>query len=294
FNEFLLQAFADTRQLQLLHFWLFLGIYLAALLGNGLIITAVACDHRLHTPMYFFLFNLSLLDLGTISTTVPKSMANSLSNSRAISYWECAAQVFNFNFLLPTEYSVLTVMAYDRYVAICKPLHYGTIMSSRACVKMAAAAWVSGFLNALLHTANTFSIPLCQGNVVEQFFCEIPHILKLSCSDTYLRELEVLVISICFALGCFVFIVLSYVQIFTAVLRIPSEQGRHKAFSMCLPHLVVVSMFISTAVFAYLKPPSFSSPALDLLVTLLYAVVPPTVNPLIYSMRNKELKDALK
>ncbi|XP_067166453.1 olfactory receptor 14J1-like, partial [Apteryx mantelli] len=294
FNEFLLLAFADTRQLQLLHFWLFLGIYLAALLGNGLIITAVACDHRLHTPMYFFLLNLSLLDLGTISTTVPKSMANSLWNTRVISYWECAAQVFNFNFLLSTEYSVLTVMAYDRYVAICRPLHYGTLMSSRACVKMAAAAWVSGFLNALLHTANTFSIPLCQGNVVEQFFCEIPQILKLSCSDTYLRELEVLVISICFALGCFVFIVLSYVQIFTAVLRIPSEQGRHKAFSMCLPHLVVVSMFISTAVFAYLKPPSFSSPALDLLVTLLYAVVPPAVNPLIYSMRNKELKDALK
>ncbi|XP_067166506.1 olfactory receptor 14J1-like, partial [Apteryx mantelli] len=294
FNEFLLQAFADTRQLQLLHFWLFLGIYLAALLGNGLIITAVACDHRLHTPMYFFLLNLSLLDLGTISTTVPKSMANSLSNTRAISYWGCAAQVFHFTFLIATEYSVLTVMAYDRYVAMCRPLHYGTIMSSRACVKMAAAAWVSGFLYGLLHTAITFSIPLCQGNVLEQFFCEIPHILKLSCSDAYLRELGVLVVSICLAFGCFVFIVLSYVQIFTAVLRIPSEQGQHKAFSMCLPHLAVVSTFMSTVMIAYLKPPSISSPLLDLLVSVLYAVVPPTVNPLIYSMRNRELKDALK
>ncbi|XP_067166491.1 olfactory receptor 14A16-like, partial [Apteryx mantelli] len=191
------------------------------------------------------------------------------------------------------EYSVLTVMAYDRYVAICRPLHYGTIMSSRACVKMAAAAWVSGFLDALLHTANTFSIPLCQGNVVEQFFCEIPQILKLSCSDTYLRELGALVVSICLVFGCFVFIVLSYVQIFTVVLRIPSEQGRHKAFSMCLPHLAVVSMFISTVMFAYLKPSSLSSPLLDLVVSVLYAVVPPAVNPLIYSMRNKELKDAL-
>ncbi|XP_067166515.1 olfactory receptor 14J1-like, partial [Apteryx mantelli] len=289
-----LLAFADTRQLQLLHFWLFLGTYLAALLGNGLIITAVACDHRLHTPMYFFLLNLSLLDLGTISTTVPKSMSNSLSNTRAISYWECAAQVFHFTFFLPTEYFVLTVMAYDRYAAICKPLHYGTIMSSRACVKMAAAAWSSGFLNALLHTANTFSIRLCQGNVLEQFFCEIPQILKLSCSDTYLRELGVLVVSACLVFGCFVFIVLSYVQIFTAVLRIPSEQGRHKAFSMCLPHLAVVSLFVSTGSFAYLKPPSLSSPALHLVMAVLYAVVPPAVNPVIYSMRNKELKDALK
>ncbi|XP_025920025.1 olfactory receptor 14J1-like [Apteryx rowi] len=244
--------------------------------------------------MYFFLLNLSLLDLGTISTTVPKSMANSLSSTRAISYWECAAQVFHFTFFLPTEYFVLTVMAYDRYAAICKPLHYGTIMSSRACVKMAAAAWSSGFLNALLHTANTFSIRLCQGNVLEQFFCEIPQILKLSCSDTYLRELGVLVVSACLVFGCFVFIVLSYVQIFTAVLRIPSEQGRHKAFSMCLPHLAVVSLFVSTGSFAYLKPPSLSSPALHLVMAVLYAVVPPAVNPLIYSMRNKELKDALK
>ncbi|XP_067166505.1 olfactory receptor 14A16-like [Apteryx mantelli] len=294
FNEFLLQTFADTRQLQLLHFWLFLGIYLAALLGNGLIITAIACDHHLHTPMYFFLLNLSLLDLGTISTTVPKSMANSLSNTRAISYWGCAAQVFHFYFLIATEYSVLTVMAYDRYVAICKPLHYGTIMGSRACVKMAAAAWSSGFLYGLLHTANTFSLPLCQGNVVEQFFCEIPQLLKLSCSDAYLRELRLIVISIFLLFCCFVFIVLSYVQYFTVVLRIPSEQGRHKAFSMCLPHLAVVSLFISTGFFAYLKPPSLSSPLLDLVMAVLYAVVPPTVNPLIYSMRNKELKDALK
>ncbi|XP_064360333.1 olfactory receptor 14J1-like [Dromaius novaehollandiae] len=185
-------------------------------------------------------------------------------------------------------------MAYDRFVAICRPLHYGTIMGSRACVKMAAAAWASGFLHALLHTANTFSIPLCQGNTVEQFFCEIPQILKLSCSDSYLREVGLLVITACLGFGCFVFIVLSYVQIFTAVLRIPSEQGRHKAFSMCLPHLAVVSLFISTSFFAYLKPPSISSTAVDLVVAVLYSVVPPAVNPLIYSMRNKELKDALK
>ncbi|NXC72312.1 O14J1 protein, partial [Anhinga anhinga] len=147
---FLLLAFADMQKLQLLHFCLFLGIYLAALLGNGLIITAVACDHRLHTPMYFFLLNLSLLDLGFISTTVPKSMANSLQDTRAISYAGCTAQIFLFLFFTGGECSLLTIMAYDRYVAICKPLHYGTLLGSRACVHMAAAAWASGCLNAVL------------------------------------------------------------------------------------------------------------------------------------------------
>ncbi|KAF1422627.1 Olfactory receptor 14J1, partial [Spheniscus magellanicus] len=292
-TQFLLLAFADTRELQLLHFWLFLGIYLAALLGNGLIITTVACDHRLHSPMYFFLLNLSLLDLGSISTTLPKAMANSLWDTRAISYLGCAAQVFLLVFLVVAEYFLLTVMAYDRYVAICKPLHYGTLLGSRACVHMAAAAWGSGFLHAVLHTANTFCIPLCKGNAVDQFFCEIPQILKLSCSHSYLREVGLLVVSACLFWGCFVFIVLSYVQIFRAVLRIPSEQGRHKAFSTCLPHLAVVSLFISTAMFAYLKPPSISSPSLDLVVAVLYALIPPAVNPLIYSMRNTELRNAL-
>ncbi|XP_067173195.1 olfactory receptor 14A16-like, partial [Apteryx mantelli] len=293
-SEFLLLAFADTRELQLLHFSLFLGIYLAALLGNGLIITVVACDHHLHTPMYFFLLNLSVLDLGAISTTVPKSMANSLWNTRAISCSGCVVQFFLIVFLLLAECSLLTVMAYDRFVAICKPLHYGTIMGSRACAKMAAAAWASGFLNAVLHTAKTFSVPLCQSNAVEQFFCEVPEVLKLSCSDSYLRVVWALVITVCLGFGCFVFIVLSYVQIFTAVLRIPSEQGQHKAFSMCLPHLAVVSLFVSTGIFACVKPSSLSSPALDLALAVLYSVVPPTVNPLIYSMRNRELKDALR
>ncbi|XP_071668947.1 olfactory receptor 14J1-like [Patagioenas fasciata] len=293
-TQFLLLPFTDTRELQLLHFWLFLGIYLAALLGNGLIITTIACDQHLHTPMYFFLLNLALLDLGCISTTVPKSMANSLWDSRVISYAGCAAQVFFVFFLFGAEYSLLSVMSYDRYVAICKPLHYGTLLGSRACVHMAAAAWATGFLSALLHTANTFSLPLCKGNVLDQFFCEIPQILKLSCSHSYLRELGLIVFSLLTGFGCFLFIVLSYVQIFRAVLRIPSEQGRHKAFSTCLPHLAMVSLLISTSMFAYLKAPSISSPSLDLVVSVLYSVVPPALNPLIYSMRNQKLKDALR
>ncbi|KFP10312.1 Olfactory receptor 14A16, partial [Egretta garzetta] len=281
-TQFLLLPFADTWELQLLHFWLFLGIYLAALLGNGLIITAVACDYRLHTPMYFFLLNLSLLDLASISTTLPKSMANSFWDTRDISYFGCVTQVFLFAFSVGAEYYLLTIMAYDRYIAICKPLHYGTLLGSRACVHMAAAAWGSGFLSAVLHTANTFSLPLCKGNALDQFFCEIPKILKLSCSEAYLREVWLLVLNACLVLMCFVFIVVSYMQIFRAVLRIPSQQGQHKAFSTCLPHLAVVSLFISTAVFSYLKPHSVSSPSLDLVVAVLYSVVPPAVNPLIY------------
>ncbi|KAM6999541.1 olfactory receptor 14A16-like [Passerculus sandwichensis] len=292
-RHFLLLALADTRQLQLLHFCLLLGISLAALLGNGLIISAVACGHHLHTPMFFFLLNLALSDLGSICTTVPKAMQNTLWDTRDISYKGCAAQVFFLVFFMSTEFSLLTVMCYDRYVSICKPLHYGTLLGSRACAHMAAAAWASAFLNALLQTANTFSLPLCHGNALGQFFCEVPQILKLSCSHSTFRKIWISLVAVILAFGCFVFIVFSYVQIFRAVLRIPSEQGRHKAFSTCLPHLAVVSLFVSTGTFAYLKPPSISSPSLDLALSVLYSVVPPALNPLIYSLRNQELKAAV-
>ncbi|XP_066841023.1 olfactory receptor 14J1-like [Anser cygnoides] len=215
--------------------------------------------------MDFFLLNLALLDLGCISTTLPKAMTNALWDTRAISYQECAAQVFFFAFLITAEFYVLTITAYDRYAAICKPLHYGSVVGSRAC------------------------------NAVDQFFCEIPQILKLSCSRSdYLKEVSLLVVSACLAFGCFVFIVVSYVLIFRAVLRMPSEQGQHKAFSTCLPHLAMVSLFLCTVIVAYLKPPSMSSPSLDLVFSFLYSVVPLAVNPLIYSMRNQDLKEAVR
>ncbi|XP_066194277.1 olfactory receptor 14C36-like [Sylvia atricapilla] len=221
-------------------------------------------------------------------------MHNSLWDTRTISHEGCAAQVFFFLFFMGAEFSLLTIMCDDCYVSICKPLHYGTLLSSRACAHMAAAAWASAFLYALLHTANTFSLPLCQGNALGQFFCEIPHILRLSCSHSnYLRELGLLAVSVSLAFGCFVFIVFSYVQTFRAVLRIPSEQGGHKAFSTCLPHLAVLSLFLSTSFIAYLKPLSVSSPSLDLLLSVLYSVVSPALNPLIYSLRNWELKAAV-
>ncbi|XP_023961754.1 olfactory receptor 14A16-like [Chrysemys picta bellii] len=292
-TEFLLLGFSDVRELQILHFVVFLALYLLSLVGNLLIFIAIALNHQLHTPMYFFLMNLSILDLGSISVTVPKSMANSLMNTRSISYSACVAQVFLFAFFASADFAILTIMAYDRYVAICQPLHYETVMNRRACVQMAASAWISVFLYSAVHTGNTFAISFCGGNMVDQFFCEIPQLLKLACSDSDLSEVGILVFSLCLTSSCFVFIIVSYVQIFTIVVRIPSEQGRHKAFSTCVPHLIVVSLFICIGTFAYLKLTFSSTSGLDLVVSVLYSVLPPMMNPIIYSMRNKELKGAL-
>ncbi|KAM7145728.1 olfactory receptor 14A16-like [Macrochelys suwanniensis] len=293
-TEFLLLGFSDFQELQIFHFVVFLVIYPAALMGNLLVFMVIAFDHHLHTPMYFFLMNLSVLDLGSISVTIPKSMANSLMNTRSISYAGCVVQVFFLLLLLAADFSLLTVMAYDRYVAICQPLHYEKMMNSRACVQMAAGAWVGGIRFSVLHTRNTFALTFCGGNMVDQFFCEIPQLLKLTCSDSYLSEVGVLAFTVCLSLGCFVFIIVSYVQIFKSVLRIPSEQGRHKAISTCLPHLTVVSLFVSTGAFAYLKPTSSSPSPLDLVVAVLYCILPSIMNPIIYSMRNKDIKAALR
>ncbi|XP_065270949.1 olfactory receptor 14A16-like [Emys orbicularis] len=293
-TEFLLLGFSDIRELQILHFVVFLVIYLVALMGNLLIITAVALEHHLHTPMYFFLVNLSILDLGSISVTIPKSMANSLMNTRVISYPGCVTQVFLFFLFTATDLALLTIMAYDRYVAICQPLHYERVMNRRACVQMAASAWITSIVYSALHTWNTFRLPFCQSNVINQFFCEIPQLLKLACSDSYLSEVGAFALGAFLGLNCFVFIIVSYVQIFKIVLRIPSEQGQHKAFSTCLPRLTVVSLLLCTSSFAYLKPTSSSASGLDLMVGILYSLVPPVMNPIIYSMRNKEIKAALK
>ncbi|KAM9120381.1 olfactory receptor 14A16-like [Pangshura tecta] len=293
-TEFLLLGFSEVQELQILHFVVFLVIYLAALVGNLLIFMVVVFDHHLHTPMYFFLMNLSVIDVGSISVIVPKSMANSLMNTNSISYAGCVAQVCFLVFLLEADFSLLTIMAYDRYVAICQPLHYETIMNSRACVQMAAGAWISGILYTVIHTGNTFALTFCGGNMVDQFFCEIPQLLKLTCSDSYLSEVGVLAFSICLFLGCFIFITMSYVQIFKSVLRIPSEQSRHKAFSTCLPHLIVVSLVFCSSTFAYLKPTSSSPSALNLVIAVLYSVLPPVMNPIFYSMRNREIKAALR
>ncbi|XP_062993634.1 olfactory receptor 14A16-like [Elgaria multicarinata webbii] len=292
-SEFLLLDISKVRELQILLFVVFLIVYLATLSGNLLIISAVALDHHLHTPMHFFLMNLAMQDIGQISVIIPKTMANSLMNTTHISYSGCVAQVLLFLFFLASDISLLTVMAYDRYIAICKPLHYDAVMNRTACIKMVGCAWISGLLYGVLHTSATFANPFCS-NVVSQFFCEIPQLLKLVCSDLYRIEIGAVVLSISIVFGCFVFIIITYVNIFTVVLKIPSLEGKQKAFSTCIPHLIVFSTLVLTGCFAYLKPTSSNtSSQLDLVFTVIYSIFPPMLNPLIYSMRNKEIKNAL-
>lgn len=291
-TTFLLLGFSDAWEQNVFYFILLLIIYLAALTANFLIISAVSLDRQLHTPMYFFLVNLSVVDLGSISVTIPNAMINSLLNTWEISYSGCVAQVYSLVFFLISDLFLLTGMAYDRYVAICDPLHYETVMDRKVCIKMAASAWVAGLLYSGLHTISTFAITFCS-NVINQFFCEIPQLLKVSCDNLYLIEVGVVVFSAFIVFSCFGFISVSYVHIFKSVLRIPTTQGRNKAFSTCVPHLIVVSLFISTGSFANLKPNSRSPSDLDLVVAVLYSVVPPLMNPIIYTMRNREIKAAL-
>ncbi|XP_077171376.1 olfactory receptor 14A16-like [Paroedura picta] len=291
-STFLLLEFSGIREQQILHFFLFLALYLATVMGNLLIISAVAFDRHLHTPMYFFLVNLAIQDLGSVSAIIPKSMVNSLMNTRYISYSGCVFQVFFFVFFVGSDFFLLTVMAYDRYVAICNPLKYEMLMSRQACIQMIATVWVIGLLYGALHTSGTFTATFCS-NVINQFYCEIPQLLKNSCSNSYLTEVGALTVSVIMEFGCFVFIIVTYVVIFSTVLRMPSVRGRQKAFSTCLPHLIVFSTFIVTGWFAYLKPPSKTPSDLDLALTVIYTFVPPMMNPIIYSMRNKDLKVAL-
>ncbi|XP_077171421.1 olfactory receptor 14A16-like [Paroedura picta] len=291
-SEFLLLEFSDIRELQILHFFVFLAIYLIAVTGNLLIITAVALDHHLHTPMYFFLMNLALQDLGLISVMVPKAMANSILNTRSISYLACVAQVYFLFFFEGSEFAILTVMAHDRYVAICNPLQYETIMHRGACIQMAVSAWIAGILIGLLHSGGTFATTFCS-NMIDQFFCETPQILKLSCSDMYLIEVGVIIFHALLAFGCFVFIIVSYMQIFSAVFKIPSVHGQKKALSTCLPHLTVVSFLVFSSIFSYVRPQSSTSSDQNVLFAIIYAVLPPLINPFIYGMRSKEIKAAL-
>ncbi|XP_033024409.1 olfactory receptor 14A16-like [Lacerta agilis] len=289
---FLLKEFSEVRELQVLHFVLFLGMYMTAVTGNLLIIAAVALDHHLHKPMYFFLTNLALMDVGCVSAIVPKSMVNSIMNSRSISYSGCVFQVFFFMFFIVSDLFLLTVMAHDRFVAICKPLQYETIMHKGACIQITFILWIASLLYAMLHTCATFANTFCS-NDIHQFFCEIPTLLKLSCSNIYRVEAGFLLLGCFIGIGCFVFIIITYMQVYAAVRTIPSVHGKKKALSTCLPHLTVVSLFLGTSIFAYARPPSSVSSDLDIVLSVIYTIIPPMFNPFIYSMRNKEMKTAL-
>ncbi|XP_069879636.1 olfactory receptor 14J1-like [Dipodomys merriami] len=292
-NGFLLMGFSENHKLQILQACLFLVMYLLDLTSNFIIITITTLDEHLQSPMYYFLKQLSLMDLSFISVTVPQSIHNSLTGNGYISYAQCMLQVFFFTSLAWAEVAILTVMSYDRYVAICFPLHYELIMDARRCKSAVIAVWVSGGISGILYTAATFSITICGAKIIHQFFCDIPQLIKLSCSNDYLALIGVVAFMAVVALACFISIVLSYIHIFSTVLRIPSAEGRSKVFSTCLPHLFVVSFFLSTGICAYLKPTSDSPTALDLTLSIFYAIIPPTFNPIIYSLKNQSLKKAL-
>ncbi|XP_006872899.1 PREDICTED: olfactory receptor 14J1-like [Chrysochloris asiatica] len=293
-SGFLLIGFSHIRGLQILHALVFLVVYLLTLSGNLIIIITTTVDQHLQAPMYYFLKHLSLLDVCFISVTVPQSIDNSLMNDGYISYSQCVLQVFIFTYLAWSEVTLLTVMSYDRYAAICFPLHYEIIMDPSKCQWAVIAIWLSGSISGILFTSATFSITFCKAKIIHQFFCDIPQLLKLSCSNDYLRVIGVSVFMSVVIFICFICIVISYIHIFSTVLRMPSEEGRSKAFSTCLPHLFVVSFFISMGAFAFLKPTSDSASTFDLMISIFYTVLPPTLNPIIYGVRNEAMREACR
>ncbi|XP_058038983.1 olfactory receptor 14I1-like [Ahaetulla prasina] len=226
--------------------------------------------------MYFFLVNLAIVDLGSTTVIIPRSIASALVNIRKISYSECAAQMFFFLFFLSSDLFLLTAMAYDRYVAICHPLHYMSVMKWGSCFRMAGSAWMLGFLNAAMHTGTLFSLPFCSA-VIHQFFCEIPHLMKISCFNSKFHEISVLLLSTLIGGVCFMLIIMSYVKIFKTVLSMSSMASRQKAFSTCIPHLLVVSLLCCTGAFSHLIPNSGSSSNWDEVLAVIYSVIPPMI-----------------
>ncbi|XP_053120432.1 olfactory receptor 14C36-like [Hemicordylus capensis] len=292
-TEFFLQGFSNSRELQILHFAVFLSLYLATLMGNFLIIITIAQDNNLNAPMYFFLAILSSIDVCYISITVPNSMASSLMNDNQISYSGCIAQVFLVVTCATAELSLLTIMAYDRYVAICHPLQYTLIMNWNVCLQITAASFICSVINAVVHTVNTFQLHFCQSNIIEQYFCDIPRLLRISCTDTEANELLMVATAVCVGSFCFLFVFVSYGYIFSAVFKIQSDRGRYKVFSTCIPHLTVFCLFVFTLMFSYMRPKALSFPSVDLVAAVLYIILPPLLNPIIYSLRNQEIQRAL-
>ncbi|XP_053216146.1 olfactory receptor 5V1-like [Podarcis raffonei] len=293
-TEFILTGLSDLPAVRFSLFAAFLLIYLVTLLGNSTILLAIAADSHLHNPMYFFLSNLSLLDICCPTATVPKMLESLLSASNTISFVGCVLQLYFLIALAGTEVFLLAAMAYDRYVAICNPLRYTVIMSKKLCLQMAAGTWVTGFLNSLLHTVLTFTLPFCRSNRVNQYYCDIPPVLALSCASTYVAEMVVFIVGGIFGVGAFMVTLVSYIHIISTILRIRSAEGKRKALSTCASHLMVVGLFYGTILFTYLRPSSSHHPDQDRMVSMLYGVITPMLNPLIYSLRNKEVKGALK
>ncbi|XP_066470948.1 olfactory receptor 2A12-like isoform X2 [Tiliqua scincoides] len=263
-------------------------------MGNAIILMLIRLDSRLHTPMYFFLSHLACVDICYTSSTVPQMLVNLHSPKQTISLVSCAIQMHVFLTLAITECILLAVMAYDRYVAICHPLHYTFLMNKRVCLKLAMASWICGLLLPVTHTVLTWRLPFCGSNVIDHFFCEMPALLKLACADTSIAEKVTSVGCIFTLLIPISFIMMTYVRILVAILKIQSAQGQHKAFSTCASHMIVVVLFYGSAIFMYMRPKSSHSPSQDKMISLFYSIVTPMFNPMIYSLRNKEVEQSFQ
>ncbi|XP_053156437.1 olfactory receptor 2G3-like [Hemicordylus capensis] len=294
YQGFILLGVADRPHLEMILFAIILICYTVTLVGNTTIIVVSWLDPHLHTPMYFFLSNLSFLDLCFTTSVGPQMLVNFWRKSKSITYAACVAQLYISLALGCTECILLAVMAYDRYAAVCQPLHYTIIMSHSLCFKMAAISWVSGFSNSLVQTVLTLQLPLCGQNRVDHFFCEVPAFLKLACVDTSLNEAVEFSASVVFLLVPLGLIIVSYGYIVAAVLRIRSAEGRRKAFNTCASHLTVVSLFYGTIIFSYLQPSSNYSRDRGKMISLFYTYVTTMLNPLIYTLRNKEVHRAVR
>ncbi|KFO35312.1 olfactory receptor 4Q2 [Fukomys damarensis] len=289
-KEFVLAGFSHTASIEAGLFVVFLFCYVSTWVGNVLIMGTVASDRNLNSsPMYFLLGNLSFLDLCYSTITTPKLLIDFLHNEKLIPYNQCIVQLFFLHFVAAAEMFLLSVMAYDRYVAICRPLYYTTIMSGGLCSVLVAASWMGGFVHSVIQTILTVSLPFCGPNQVDNFFCDVPPVIKLACADTFVIELLMVSNSGLISTSCFVVLISSYTAI---LVKIRSKEGRRKALSTCASHLIVVTLFFGPCIFIYARP--FCTFSVDKFVSILYNIITPMLNPLIYTLRNKEVKSAMR
>ncbi|XP_014428734.2 olfactory receptor 13G1-like [Pelodiscus sinensis] len=293
-TTFIVLGLSSDTHLQFLLFVLFLSIYVIALLGNLLIIAAVLSSSKLQRPMYFFLFHLAVVDIVGTSTIIPQMLGNLVAVRKSISFPRCIAQLYFFTWSLGAEMVLFTVMAYDRYVAVCHPLRYSIMMNKTMCMGLSALVMVIAVINTSVHTGLVLRLTFCGPNIINHFFCEIPSLLVLSCTSVRINEVMSFTTDIFLAMGDFLLIGVSYCFIVRAILRIQTTEGRRKAFSTCSSHLIVVSLYYSTVIYTYIRPASSYSFNKDKIIATLYSLVTPTLNPIVYTLRNKDVRQAIR
>ncbi|XP_039219120.1 olfactory receptor 6N2 [Crotalus tigris] len=292
--EFVIVGFPHLQHLRSLLFILLLTVYFFTIFGNLLVFTIIRIDGRLQTPMYFFISILSFLEIWYTATTIPKMLSNLVSERKSISFTGCLLQTYFFHSLGATECYLLTAMAYDRYLAICKPLRYPSVMTTKMCVQMAASCWICGFTCPITEVILVSKLPFCGPNQIQHIFCDFPPLLSLACTDTSVNVLVDFVVNAFIILVTFLFIMVSYVKIIQTVLKIQTAKSREKAFSTCASHLTVVLLFFGSIIFMYVRLKTSYSLEYDRAFAVIYAVLTPLVNPIIYSLRNKEILRAIK